>query len=81
VLRCKQIIHIHTFPAEVDDHYTLAVGIEGNIELTLDALAQQLTPKSGMMAIGQHIRAVLQQERETGVEFLPIKILLNKSLL
>src|SRR5947199_9996885 len=22
----KQIIHIHTFPAEVDDHYTLAVG-------------------------------------------------------
>ncbi len=60
----KQIIHIHTIPAEVDDHYTLAVGIEGNIALTLDALAQQLTPKSGLLAIGQKIRAVLQEERE-----------------
>ena len=35
----KQIIHIHTFPAEVDDHYALAVGIEGNIVLTLDELS------------------------------------------
>ena len=62
----KQIIHIHTVPAEVDDHYTLAVGIEGDIALTLDALAQQLTPKSGLVAIGQKIRAVLQEEREKG---------------
>src|SRR5438270_905564 len=62
----KQIIHIHTIPAEVDDHYTLAVGIEGNINLTLDALAQQLSPKSSLKRIGQNIRAVLQQEREKG---------------
>src|SRR5438132_3922755 len=62
----KQIIHIHTFPAEVDDHYTLAVGIEGNIALTLDELAQQLAPKSSLTAIGQKIRAVLQEEREKG---------------
>ena len=62
----KQIIHIHTFPAEVDDHYTLAVGIEGNIALTLDSLAQQLEPKSGLVAIGQKIRTVLQEEREKG---------------
>jgi acetolactate synthase-1/2/3 large subunit len=62
----KQIIHIHTFPAEVDDHYILAVGIEGDIALTLDALAQQLAPKSGLGAIGQKIRAVLQEEREKG---------------
>jgi len=62
----KQIIHIHTFPAEVDDHYTLAVGIEGNIALTLDALAQRLSPTSGLTATGQHIRAVLQEEREKG---------------
>src|SRR5438067_1623593 len=26
----KQIIHIHTFPAEVDTNYTLAVGLEGS---------------------------------------------------
>jgi acetolactate synthase I/II/III large subunit len=62
----KQIIHIHTFPAEVDDHYTLAVGIEGSIALTLDALAQRLSPTSGLTATGQHIRAVLQEEREKG---------------
>src|SRR5256714_899513 len=62
----KQIIHIHTFPAEVDDHYTLAVGIEGNIALTLDELAQQLAPKPSLTATGQKIRAVLQEEREKG---------------
>lgn len=62
----KQIIHIHTVPAEVDDHYTLAVGIEADIALTLDVLAQQLAPKSGLEEIGQKIRAVLQQERERG---------------
>src|SRR5439155_5464297 len=63
----KQIIHIHTFPAEVDTHYTLAVGIEGNTELTLDELAQKLSPTSGLTATGQHIRAVLQEEREKAV--------------
>ncbi len=31
----KQIIHIHTFPAEVDTHYPVVVGIEGNIELMI----------------------------------------------
>jgi acetolactate synthase I/II/III large subunit len=62
----KQIIHIHTFPAEVDDHYTLAVGVEGNIAVTLDELAQRLSPKAGLTVTGQHIRAVLQEEREQG---------------
>ncbi|HEY6410616.1 MAG TPA: thiamine pyrophosphate-dependent enzyme, partial [Ktedonobacteraceae bacterium] len=62
----KQIIHIHTFPAEVDEHYTLAVGIEGSIAVTLDELAQRLSPKAGLTATGQHIRAVLQEEREQG---------------
>lgn len=62
----KQIIHIHTFPAEVDAHYPVAVGIEGNIALTLDELAQKLSPTSGLNAAGQHIRAVLQEEREQG---------------
>jgi acetolactate synthase-1/2/3 large subunit len=64
----KQIIHIHTFPAEVDTHYTLAVGIVGNIALTLEELAQKLSPTSGLTATGQHIRAVLQEEREQGAQ-------------
>jgi len=35
----KQIIHIHRFPAEVDAHYSIDVGIEGDISSSLDALA------------------------------------------
>ncbi len=64
----KKIIHIHTFPAEVDAHYPVAVGIEGNMALTLDELAQKLSPTFGLSAAGQHIRAVLQEEREQGTQ-------------
>ncbi len=34
----KKIIHIHRFPAEVDAHYSIDVGIEGDIAASLDAL-------------------------------------------
>ncbi|MFC0541299.1 acetolactate synthase large subunit [Kutzneria chonburiensis] len=36
----KQIIHIHRFAAEVDAHYSVAVGIEGDISASLDALRE-----------------------------------------
>jgi acetolactate synthase-1/2/3 large subunit len=36
----KAIIHIHRFPAEVDAHYSVAVGIEGDISASLDALRE-----------------------------------------
>jgi len=39
----KQIIHIHRFPAEVDMHYPVAVGIEGDISASLDALTEKLS--------------------------------------
>jgi acetolactate synthase I/II/III large subunit len=39
----KQIIHIHRFPAEVDMHYPVAVGIEGDISASLDALTDKLS--------------------------------------
>jgi len=35
----KQIIHIHRFPAEVDLHYEVAVGLQSDIPRTLDTLA------------------------------------------
>jgi acetolactate synthase I/II/III large subunit len=35
----KKIIHIHRFAAEVDAHYAIDVGIEGDISASLDALA------------------------------------------
>ena len=38
-----RIIHIHRFPAEVDAHYDVAVGLHADIGRTLDALAAQVT--------------------------------------
>jgi acetolactate synthase-1/2/3 large subunit len=39
----KKIIHIHRFPAEVDAHYPVDVGIIGDISDSLDALAEALS--------------------------------------
>ncbi|EFG76820.1 thiamine pyrophosphate enzyme, C-terminal TPP binding domain protein [Mycobacterium parascrofulaceum ATCC BAA-614] len=38
----KKIIHIHRFPAEVDAHYSVDVGIIGDISSSLDALTDGL---------------------------------------
>ena len=38
----KKIIHIHRFPAEVDMHYSVDVGIIGDITSSLDALREEL---------------------------------------
>jgi acetolactate synthase I/II/III large subunit len=38
----KKIIHVHRFPAEVDTHYSVEVGIIGDISDSLDALAEAL---------------------------------------
>jgi acetolactate synthase-1/2/3 large subunit len=39
----KKIIHVHRFPAEVDAHYPVEVGIHGDISASLDALTDALT--------------------------------------
>ena len=56
----KRIIHIHRFPAEVDAHYPVDVGIIGDISASLDALREALgehrfaadpeIPGSGLLA-------------------------------
>jgi acetolactate synthase I/II/III large subunit len=56
----KKIIHIHRFPAEVDAHYSVDVGIIGDISASLDALTDALdghayeadpeVPGSGLLA-------------------------------
>ncbi|WP_024935012.1 MULTISPECIES: acetolactate synthase large subunit [Actinomadura] len=38
----KKIIHIHPSPAEVDDHYPVEVGVQGDISSTLRALADSI---------------------------------------
>jgi acetolactate synthase-1/2/3 large subunit len=64
----KKIIHIHRFPAEVDAHYSVDVGIIGDISASLDAVTEALgehrfdadpeIPGSGLLAEefarGQH---------------------------
>ena len=56
----KRIIHVHRFPAEVDAHYPVDVGIIGDISASLDALRAALeghafapepeVPGSGLLA-------------------------------
>jgi len=62
----KQIIHIHRYPAQVDAHYHLAVGIQGDISESLDALAKETKLSPAMDSTGQKIRRLLQEELEMG---------------
>jgi acetolactate synthase-1/2/3 large subunit len=60
-----RIIHIHRFPAEVDTHYDVAVGLQADIGRSLDALAAAVTrdhPSSG----GERIRELLSGELDGG---------------
>jgi acetolactate synthase-1/2/3 large subunit len=40
------IIHLHRFPAEVDAHYDVAVGLHSDIGRSLDALVEAITPST-----------------------------------
>jgi acetolactate synthase-1/2/3 large subunit len=51
------IIHLHRFPAEVDAHYDVAVGLHSDIGRSLDALAGAVGPRPAG-ALGQ-VRALL----------------------
>jgi acetolactate synthase-1/2/3 large subunit len=62
----KQIIHIHRFPAEVDRHYNVAVGIQADIGRILDALATIVDRSADRSEDGQRIRGLLAAELERG---------------
>jgi acetolactate synthase I/II/III large subunit len=64
----KKIIHIHRFPAEVDAHYDVEVGILGEIGRSLDALTAELHPVSSAVAQHQRIRSLLEAELQEGRE-------------
>lgn len=63
----KRILHVHRFPAEVDAHYPVTVGVEGDPSQALDALAaalpEGLTFDSGSSA---KIRTLLDEELRYG---------------
>ncbi len=62
----KEIVHVHRFPAEVDVHYDVAVGIQADIGRTLDALATKVDQRSGPDRASQRIRGMLGEELERG---------------
>ena len=43
----KTIVHIDAMSAEIDEEYVVAVEVVGHIPSTLNALAEQITPKQG----------------------------------
>ncbi|HEV2233757.1 MAG TPA: acetolactate synthase large subunit [Terriglobia bacterium] len=60
----KQIIHIHRVPAEVDAHYEVAVGIQGHISASLDALAAAVPPFAEIQASALKVRHRRKNEFE-----------------
>ncbi len=62
----KQIIHIHRFPAEVDRHYNVAVGLQADIGHSLDALAAALDCHFENQTANLQIRELLAKELAQG---------------
>ncbi|MBA2678642.1 MAG: acetolactate synthase large subunit [Ktedonobacteraceae bacterium] len=62
----KNILHIHRYPASVDAHYAVTVGIEGNIAETLAELAREANATYEHHATSMKIRQLLHEEREKG---------------
>jgi acetolactate synthase-1/2/3 large subunit len=63
-----KIIHIHRFPAEVDAHYDVSVGLTADISHSLDALAAAVWRKSTPVTGGERIRELLSSELARGQE-------------
>jgi acetolactate synthase-1/2/3 large subunit len=61
-----KIIHVHRFPAEVDAHYDVAVGLHSDIGRSLDALADAIGQPLQSPYGGERIRALLADELERG---------------
>jgi acetolactate synthase-1/2/3 large subunit len=60
-----KIIHVHRFPAEVDAHYDVSVGLTADISHSLDALAAAVWRKS-TSAGAEPIRELISSELSSG---------------
>ena len=61
-----KIIHLHRFPAEVDAHYDVAVGLHSEIGHSLGALADVAGPRTAAPPGQERIRALLASELARG---------------
>lgn len=62
----KEIVHVHAFPAEVDAHYPVAVGIEGDIGRSLRALAEAVPRRFAPGTATEAVRKLLADELAHG---------------
>jgi acetolactate synthase-1/2/3 large subunit len=62
----KRILHLSRFPAEVDNHYDVEVGLQADLASTLDALAAATTARFAPEASGERIRELLAAELARG---------------
>ena len=62
----KRILHLSRFPAEVDAHYDVEVGVQADLSRTLDALAARHTRRFAMGPSGEKIRRLLADELARG---------------
>ncbi|MCU4184329.1 acetolactate synthase large subunit [Acidiferrimicrobium sp. IK] len=71
----KQIIHISRFPAEVDSHYAVEVGIQADIAATLDALGAAVRRRFQLRPGDAKIRRLLADELARGAndDSFPLK--------
>ncbi len=71
----KRILHLSRFPAEVDVHYDVEVGVQADLSRTLDALAAATTRRFAMGASGETIRRLLADELARGAadDSFPLK--------
>ena len=61
-----KIIHIHRFPAEVDAHYNVAVGLHADTGRTLDELAALVSREHPSLSGHERIRELLSDELNGG---------------
>ena len=63
----KKIIHVHRFPAEVDAHYDVEVGLQSDIGRTLDALGAAVERRFDADPVSDgRIRELLDAELDAG---------------
>jgi acetolactate synthase-1/2/3 large subunit len=71
----KRIVHLSRFPAEVDSHYDVEVGVQADLSVTLDALAAATGRRWEPSASGEKIRSLLADELAlaAGDDSFPLK--------
>ncbi|MGP3922815.1 acetolactate synthase large subunit [Streptomyces sp. 8N616] len=62
----KRMVHLHRFAAEVDRHYPVTVGVEGDVSQALEALAAAVPQRFAYEGAGERIRTLLTEELEYG---------------